>query len=66
MKEALLGKKTISNQRLLAQSDQVLSTFRVNFIEAVKKMEKNVYLYLPAINLNTPIERFYCYVILLY
>jgi hypothetical protein len=38
--EAFLGKTTISNQRLLAQSAQVLFAFRMHFIEAVKKMKK--------------------------
>jgi hypothetical protein len=38
MIEALFGMKAISNQRLLAHSDQVLSMFKVHFIEAVKKM----------------------------
>jgi hypothetical protein len=40
MKEVFLGKKTISNQRLLDQSDKVLYMFGVNFIEAVMKMEE--------------------------
>jgi hypothetical protein len=51
MKEGFLGKKATSNQRLLAQSDQVLFTFRANFI-AVKKMGRK---YLTVLNLNKPI-----------
>jgi hypothetical protein len=38
MKEAFLGKKSVSNQRSLAQSDQELASVTVQFIRAVKKM----------------------------
>jgi hypothetical protein len=40
LKVAFLRKKTISNQGFLAQSDEVLFTFRAHFIEAVMKIEK--------------------------
>jgi hypothetical protein len=35
-KEEFLGKKTVTNQRLLTQMKRALSTFRVHFIGAVK------------------------------
>jgi hypothetical protein len=38
MKEAFLGKKSVSNQRSLAQSDQELASVMVQFFQAVKKM----------------------------
>jgi hypothetical protein len=38
MKEVFLGKKSVSNQRSLAQSDQELALVTEQFIQAVKKM----------------------------
>jgi hypothetical protein len=38
MKEAFLGKKSVSNQRSLAQSEQELALVTVQFIQAAKKM----------------------------
>jgi hypothetical protein len=38
MKEAFLGKKSVSNQRSLAQIDQEVASVTVQFIQAVKKM----------------------------
>jgi hypothetical protein len=38
MKEAVLGMKSVSNQRSLAQSDQELALVTVQFSQAVKKM----------------------------
>jgi hypothetical protein len=38
MKEAFFGKKSVSNQRSLAQSDQKLALVTVQFIQAVKKI----------------------------
>jgi hypothetical protein len=38
MADAFLGKKSVSNQRSLAQSDQELALVMVQFIQAVKKM----------------------------
>jgi hypothetical protein len=42
MREGFFEKRIISNQRLLAQCDQVLSVFRVHFIEAMKKKKKEI------------------------
>jgi hypothetical protein len=39
MKEAFLGKKTVSNQRSLAQSDQELALVTTQFIHSVMKMQ---------------------------
>jgi hypothetical protein len=38
IKEAFLGKKSVSNRRSLAQSEQELALLAVQFIQAVKKM----------------------------
>jgi hypothetical protein len=38
MKEAFLGKKRVSNQGSLAQSDEELASVTVKFIQTVKKM----------------------------
>jgi hypothetical protein len=38
MKEAFFGMKSVSNQRILAQSDQELALVTEQFIQAVKKI----------------------------
>jgi hypothetical protein len=46
MKEAFLGKKSVSNRRPLPQSDQELVSVTVQFIQAIKKMgEGETYLH---------------------
>jgi hypothetical protein len=40
MKEAFLGKRSVSNQRSLAQSDQELALVMVQFIHSVTKIQR--------------------------